>query len=232
MFSLQWFFHSLVKIGGCCFHIEWKSLKLIIFTDSEKILETSVSEKFARKHRRFVPLQPVLLSWAPLSTAYPSSSDIKIFESKFKNKRNLSISEIKLLIRYFPNNPFSGREHVVSIIKNVNVCSKKSIFQLKSLNSDCKTWNKSMDTENPRLLNAIVDEHLARYQVIQLKNLIAVILVTILAMVFNYKVLSISLLIIILGLVIFILSNEFIRVYRSNQELTALLQSERFRNSQ
>ena len=89
-----------------------------------------------------------------------------------------------------------------------------------------------MDTENPRLLNAIVDEHLARYQVIQLKNLIAVILVTILAMVFNYKVLSISLLIIILGLVIFILSNEFIRVYRSNQELTALLQSERFRNSQ
>ena len=89
-----------------------------------------------------------------------------------------------------------------------------------------------MDTENPRLLNAIVDEHLARYQVIQLKNLIAVILVTILAMVFNYKILSISLLIIILGLVIFILSNEFIRVYRSNQELTALLQSERFRNSQ
>ena len=89
-----------------------------------------------------------------------------------------------------------------------------------------------MDTENPRLLNAIVDEHLARYQVIQLKNLIAVILVTILAMVFNYKVLSISLLIIILGLVIFILSNEFIRVYRSNQELTALLQSERFRNSE
>ena len=89
-----------------------------------------------------------------------------------------------------------------------------------------------MDTENPRLLNAIVDEHLARYQVIQLKNLIAVILVTILAMVFNYKILSISLLIIILGLVIFMLSNEFIRVYRSNQELTALLQSERFRNSQ
>ena len=89
-----------------------------------------------------------------------------------------------------------------------------------------------MDTENPRLLNAIVDEHLARYQVIQLKNLIAVILVTILAMVFNYKILSISLLIIIVGLVIFILSNEFIRVYRSNQELTALLQSERFRNSQ
>ena len=88
-----------------------------------------------------------------------------------------------------------------------------------------------MESERNSLFRASVNLRLAHYQYTQIKNLVPVIIVTLIGMAFNFKALSISLLIIILGLIIFIQSNEFIRLYRANEELTAILHAESSRNS-